>query len=238
MSTRRPPFQVRIARILDLTPSVRDIQFQYLNPDDLQFRCGQFVMLHVPSEPKSVLRAYSIASSDQDTLGFRLLFKYVPNGKASEYVWKLKANDQVLCSGPFGRVFFEEPPAEQIVFLCTGTGLAPHLSYLQSKIDILQNHKVFLFFGVTQESEIFCEQDLIEIQKKMKHFHYHVVLSRPSLHWTGRKGYVQDFLHETHYLQHPTDFYLCGNGQMIKETKDLLERNGIEPHKIHSEAFF
>jgi len=238
MSTRRPPFQARVEQILDLTSSVRDLRLNLLDSKDFSFRCGQFVMLHIPGDPKPVLRAYSVASSDQDPGALRLIFKFVPGGKASEFIWKLHQGEILNLTGPFGRVFFVEPPPDQVVFVSTSTGLAPHLSYLLSKKTALQKSKVVLYFGVRSESDIFCEKDLLAIQKDWPQFQYHVVLSRPDLHWTGRKGYVQDFLHETHYQKHRTDFYLCGNGQMIKETQELLERNGIGPDQIHSEAFY
>jgi ferredoxin-NADP reductase len=238
MSTRRPPFAARVQEILDHTPSVRELRFELPTGQEFSFQSGQFVMLHVPSANKPLLRAYSVASSDQFTNAFRLIFKYVPQGAASEFVWSLKGSENLTFTGPFGRVFFKEPVADQVVFLCTGTGIAPHLSYLHSRSHLLMNKKCFMFFGVAQEADIFCERELLEIKKTIPHFHYEIVLSRPSLHWTGRRGYVQNFLHETHFDKHKTDFYLCGNGAMIKETRELLERHQIAPEQIHSEAFF
>jgi ferredoxin-NADP reductase len=227
-----------VQRILDLTESVRDVYFELQPGSDFQFHAGQFVMLHVPAEPKPVLRAYSIASADTDKTGFRLLFKFVAGGIASDFIWKWQEQQVLQFTGPFGRVLFQEPVPTQVVFLSTGTGLAPHLSYLISKLDLLKQTKCFVFFGVTNESEIFCEKELIALKSQIPHLHYEIVLSRPSLHWTGKRGYVQDQLIHTHYTTIPTDFYLCGNGQMIKETREMLEKNGVSPDKIHSEAFF
>ena len=63
-------------------------------------------------------------------------------------------------------------------------------------------------------------------------------VSRPSTEWTGKKGYVQNFLSETGYKEIPTTFYLCGNGGMIKESKhQLLEIDGLDKTRVWAEAF-
>jgi CDP-4-dehydro-6-deoxyglucose reductase len=62
-------------------------------------------------------------------------------------------------------------------------------------------------------------------------------LSRPQSDWKGKVGYVQNFIEEFDYLSRPTTFYLCGNGGMIKSTKETLLSQGFDPKKIWVEAF-
>lgn len=238
MSSTRVMYKMKVVEIIDHTPAIRELIIQTENPELFQFKAGQFVTLHVPQEPKPAMRAYSIASSDEQQNGFRLLFKYVENGVASTYVWALKAGDQLNFTGPFGRVFFKEPPTPQIVFLNTGSGLSQHYCYLMSKKKQFPNLRYRLLFGIRTEKDIYYRPELEALKKELSDFQYEYVLSRPSENWTGKKGYVQNFIHEFDYKNIDTTFYLCGNSGMIKDVKhQLIEIDGIDKSKIFSEAF-
>jgi len=231
-------YNMHLQQIIDHTPNVRDLVLKCKVPQSFQFKAGQFVMLHVPQpEGKPALRAYSIATDDQDLTGYRLLFKYVETGKASEFVWALKGDETLQFTGPFGKVFFQEPPTEQIIFLNTGTGLSQHFSYLQSKKNQYPNLKYRLLFGVRTEKDMYYQDHLNKLQTKLTNFKWEFVLSRPQDSWTGKKGYVQNFIEEYDYLNVPTTFYLCGNGGMIKEIKHRLAEQNFDPKKIWVEAF-
>jgi len=231
-------YQMQLAQVIDHTPNVRELVLKCSEPQNFQFKAGQFVMLHVPQpEGKPALRAYSIASDERDLGGYRLLFKYVENGKASEFVWGLKGGETLQFTGPFGKVFFQEPPTEQIVFLNTGTGLSQHLCYLLSKMDQYPNLRYRMLFGVRTEADMYYGDQLNELRNKLSNFEWEFVLSRPSDSWKGKKGYVQDFIKSYNYLEIPTTFYLCGNGGMIKQVKEILHTQQFDMKKVWVEAF-
>lgn len=239
MSSLRTIYQTTISKIIDHTPTVRELIIKANTPSEFQFKAGQFVMLHVPQEgPKPALRAYSIASDERQKDGFRLLFKYVDNGLASKYVWDLKGDETLNFTGPFGKVFFQEPPTKQIVFINTGTGVSQHLCYLHSKKEQYPELKYRMLFGVRSEKDMYGQPDLDALVQELPDFKYEFVLSRPQDSWTGKKGYVQNFLSEIDYKTTPTTFYLCGNGGMIKEVKhQLLEVDGLDKAHVWTEAF-
>jgi NAD(P)H-flavin reductase len=230
---------MKVEKIIDHTPTVRELVIKAAEPAQFSFRAGQFVMLHVPQAAgKPALRAYSIASDDRDKSGFRLLFKYVDNGIASTFVWALKGEETLQFTGPFGKVFFQEPPTEQVVFLNTGTGLSQHLCYLLSKKEQYPLLKYRMLFGVRSEKDMYLKDELEVLSKELNDFKYEFVLSRPGETWTGKKGYIQNFLNEYEYKKTPTTFYMCGNGGMIKEVKhQLIEVDGIDKSRIWAEAF-
>lgn len=238
MSSARTIYKMKIKKIIDHTKSVRELIIETSEPNEFNFRAGQFVMLHVPqSESKPALRAYSIASEEQNKHGFKLLFKYVDQGKASEFVWSLKGDETLQFTGPFGKVFFQEPPNEQIIFLNTGTGVSQHLSYLLSMGHKYPDLKYRMLFGVRHETDIYYQDVLEYLTQKIKNFKYEFVLSRPEGDWQGKKGYVQNFLNEFDFKNTPTTFYMCGNGGMIKEVKLMLSEAGFDSKNIWSEAF-
>lgn len=234
----RTIYRMKVLGIEDHTHNVRELVIGTEEPSEFKFRAGQFVMLHVPQEgAKPALRAYSIATDERDHKGFRLLFKYVENGLASAYVWSLKGGETLQFTGPFGKVFFQEPPTEQIVFLNTGTGLSQHLSYLLSKKEAYPNLRYRLLFGVRSQRDIYHQQELEQLSAHLTDFKFEYVLSRPEAGWSGKVGYVQNFIKEFEYTKHPTTFYMCGNGGMIKDVKAILEADGIEKTRIWAEAF-
>lgn len=238
MSQARSLYHFKVNKIIDHTKEIRELILELTNQPQFKFKAGQFVMLHVPVEgAKPALRAYSIASTDQQENGFKLIFKFVEGGLASKYVWALNENETVQMTGPFGKVFFQEPPDEQIIFLNTGSGISQHFCFLESKMHQYPNLKYKLFFGVRTEKDIYYESELKRLQKSLPNFEYHYVLSRSET-WAGKKGYVQHCLKEIDYINTPTTFYLCGNGGMIKEVKhQLLEIDKLEKNKIWAEAF-
>lgn len=239
MSAIRQNRKFIVSHIKDHTPWVRELRLECVEPKEFTFRAGQFVMLHVPDPdaPKPALRAYSLASSEAHKTGFTLLFKFVPNGKASIFVWQLRGGEVLDFTGPFGRVFFEEPPTEQVIFLNTGTGVSQHYSYLESKKEQYPNIDFYLYFGLRNEEEIFFQDELEKLKSQMPRFQYQFVLSQASAYWTGLRGYVQDHLPKHGVWTRPTSIYLCGNGQMIKQTKELLFEKQFDPKRLHFEAF-
>lgn len=236
-SKKRIVFKSRVDKIIDYTPDFRELWLQLTEPLELNFKAGQFLMLHVPSEAKPVLRAYSIASNDKDKSQVKLIFKYVQKGIASEYVWKLTQGKEIQFTGPFGRVFFKEPASEQIIFLNTGSGVAQHICFIKSHADQIREKKISFFMGLRSETDIYFEEELKAVQREFKNFNFNYVLSRPNENWKGLKGYVQNQIDGLNYIQTPTDFYMCGNGMMIKDVKEKLASHGISPANIIYEAF-
>lgn len=234
----RTVYQMKVTEIIDHTHNIRELNLQTQDSQEFKFRAGQFVMLHVPQvEGKPLLRAYSIASSEKRSNGFRLIFKFVDNGAASKYVWALKGDETLQFTGPFGRLFFQEPPTEQIIMLNTGSGVSQHLCYLLSKKDQHPNLKYRLLFGVRNTNDIYHDKLLNELSKEMPDFKYDFVLSRADENWKGKKGYIQNHIQECGFMDTPTTFYLCGNSAMIKATKEILETAGFPKERIWAEAF-
>lgn len=240
MSNLRFPYEFKVEKIIDHTHEIRELYLKLTNAAEFSFKAGQFTMLHVPVEgaTKPALRAYSIASTDAKKDGFKLIFKFVDNGIASQYVWALKGGEILTMTGPFGKVFFQEPPTEQVIFLNTGSGISQHFCFLESRMKQYPNLKYKMFFGVRREIDIYYVSELERLQKELPNFEFHFVLSRASESWTGKRGYVQHHLKDVDYKNTPTTFYLCGNGGMIKEVKhQLFEVDGIDKSKVWAEAF-
>ena len=189
----RQLLKMRLKEIRDYNPLIRELFLQCEDPAQFHFKAGQFVMLHVPAEPKALLRAYSIASDDRRKDGYRLIFKFVEGGLGSKFVWSLKGGELLDFTGPFGRVVFSDPPREQVIFLNTGSGVSQHFSFIESNVEKHPDVKYRLLFGVRTEADIYYVEELERLKKLARDFKYEFVLSRASESWTGKRGYVQNF---------------------------------------------
>lgn len=234
---KRVIYKSKIEKIIDHTKDIRELWIRLTAPQEFSFRAGQFLMLHVPGETKPTLRAYSIASSDKEKSLLKLIFKYVKTGVASEYVWRLEPGEEIQFTGPFGKVFLKEPVSDQVIFLCTGSGVAQHICFIKSHADILRDKDISFFMGLTNEQNVYFETELKQVQSEFKNFKFSYVLSQPSGEWSGLQGYVQNQIAHLKYKTVTTDFYMCGNGMMIKHTKEKLAVEGILPTHIIYEAF-
>ena len=232
-------YPMRIVDLKDLTKRVRWLKLKNESSETFSFRAGQFVNLQVPQgkDKRPLQRAYSLASSDQVLNQFELLFNYVPKGIASEYIWNCMKGQLLHFTGPFGRLFFKEPPSSHLFFLNTGTGISQHYSYLQSYKKKYPSLNCLLLFGLRYEEDLFYKEEMENLKKKWPHFRYKYVLSRPSRSWQGESGYVQDFLYRTDWKKESSTFYICGNGNMIVSTKKYLLSKGVAVEHILSEAF-
>ena len=210
-----------------LTPTIRELVIAFPAPEQMLFQAGQFVIFHVPTAGKSAKRAYSIGSSENRSDQIRLVFNLVPGGVASEYVRSLEIGAKLEISGPFGKLFFQEPATKQVVFLCTGAGISQHMSYLLSSAHKYPETSYRLLLGVWNEDEIFYQKELKEIAKKNPNFDFEYVLDHKLTDWSGKIGFVTQYCNDLKYMERETTFYLCGNPAMIKDMKSILSDAGF-----------
>lgn len=233
-------YKCRLASINDLTPTLRELKIEVLEPKPFEFKAGQFIMLQVPEQQtgKLVMRAYSIASDDREKNKFTLLIKLLEQGKSSDFIRELNGGEELLIKGPFGKLFFKIPSAKQAVLLCTGAGLSQHMSFLLSHIEECPDTKFSLLLGVWNENEIFYKKELDTMKARFKNFSFDYVVDKPLKDWKGKTGFVTDFLDDYDYKNIDTHIYLCGNPNMIKNAKGILiEENSFPPDRILAEAF-
>ncbi len=234
-----------------ITPSVVELRVATLKP--LRFEAGQFVALEVPGlpepgtwKPRTVKRLYSLSSAPGKADGreFELCIKYQKGGLGSEFVKRLKAGDEFNMRAPFGDFVYDSEPSRSACFIATGTGIAPMRSIVMSEhFQSQPPKKALLLFGAPDAGEILYpgvfEQHGCEVVHALSRLGREQ--SPASTRFTTQfKGRVTDYLKSlpAHWNWHGTDFYLCGNGEMIREVTQLLkDAHGVSPQAIRAEAF-
>ena len=129
-------FTAQVGHIDTLTHDVRGIRLELIHPTEIRFQAGQFVSFEVPKPglPFPVTRPYSIASPPSDRYVIDLLLNLVPGGPGSTFLFSLQSGDPVSFRGPAGTFVLREYRDRRLLFVATGTGLAPIRSMLHARL--------------------------------------------------------------------------------------------------------
>ena len=95
-------YKTLLTKKQQLNSSTYLYHFDLIEPKEIIFIPGQYVILKVPSEKGPVSRLYSIASPNTKKNSFELIIEIIPGGLASNYLFSLKENTEVVFQGPAG----------------------------------------------------------------------------------------------------------------------------------------
>lgn len=234
-------YTAEVTEILDLTEQTRQFNLCIPEMESFEFVPGQFITLDLPigEKRRDRWRSYSIASAPNNKNKLSLCIVRNPQGKGSTYLFEeIRKGSKLSCKGPDG--VFTMPPltGRQLIFVCTGTGIAPFRSMLQT-IDqkSLDFDSIHLIFGTRFSSQILYREEWEALAVKYPQFQWDVVLSRETGH-SYHSGYVHD-LYTSLYSKPVSErhFYLCGWTPMIDEAVRRLKELGYSEAQIHFELY-
>lgn len=226
----------RVASTTDLTHDVRLIRFDLVQPTTLPFEAGQFVSFAVekPGLPHPLTRPYSIASSPAHTDWIELLLNRVPNGPGSGYLFSLHPGDEVTFRGAAGTFVLRPYTDRRILFVATGTGIAPIRSMLLARLP--SPTPVTLVWGLRSERDLYFQDELSDLTARYPEFTAVTTLSQPSEGWSGERGRVQHVVEREVTTVDDLAVYLCGGSEMIKSVVAMIRARGACP--IHREQYY
>ncbi|MFV0377437.1 MAG: ferredoxin--NADP reductase [Mangrovibacterium sp.] len=188
-----------------------------------KYHAGQHLSLGIQGDYQS--REYSIYSGENDE-NLEVLVKEVEDGYFSPKLSKLKPGDLVEVNGPFGKFKIDEKKLadHKFVFIASGTGIAPFRSMVRTYPTI----NYTLIHGVRYGKEAYDREEYAP--------------QRYILCTSGDKsgqvhGRLTTYLKKTSF-DATTQFYLCGNSNMIFDALELLKEKGFDREQIHCEVYF
>ena len=222
----------KISVIEKLTDDVIKVVLRLPTNSNFNFNSGQYVNII----KGNLTRSYSIANCSDHKNQLEFFIKNHENGLMSEYFFnEAKINDLLRLEGPIGTFFLRESSFKNIVFLATGTGIAPIKSILE-RLDKLheqyQNKNLWVIVGARHQEDLFYKPNFKKLNIK-----YIPVLSRQNNDWKGAKGYVQDIVLKQEIDLENTQVYACGSNDMINSAKDLFFKNNLKENNFFSDAF-
>lgn len=230
-----------------LAEGVYLFRFKLIDPKELLFSAGQYMIMEIPQPDKTVKKRFiSIASPQQDSLEFEGVMKIIPGGVASTFLLGLKEGDQVHFQGPAG-VFTLQNNNHRNIFIATGTGIGPIRSMITSNILPVTNHS--LFWGLKTLNDLYFFEELKDIAQKNPQFSLKICLSKENaldaVIEENRKYFVLGRVTKeldnltTNYKLLTTnfEFYLCGAKEVVDSLRQYLLEKGVNPENIHTERF-
>lgn len=251
--------EVAELRVLEKTVWSKTLfSFRTTRPEGFRFEAGQFARLGLnPSRltaldeasDETVFRAYSIVSSPYDEY-LEFFSVVVPEGAFTSRLQYLQAGDTLfLEKTPYGFLTlsrYQSPAPKDLWLFATGTGLAPFLSMLQS-LEVWEAYEdIVLAYSVRYEGDLAYEQEISELSERFgalvenpARLHFVPIVTRhnenparlskrlPELLSTGE-------LEKTVGLALSSDashVMLCGNPQMVDDTKDALKAMGFSMNR-------
>ncbi len=230
-------YDAKISKIISLSETVKHFVLDYAPECDTKFIAGQFMMVHLEKDGKPHKKPYSIASSPSLNKQIELSIKKVEGGYVSSWFFTLKEGDTIHTSLPYGFFTVREPWQDNIVFVGTGTGVAPLRGMIHALYEKGCTKDIWLIFGNRYETDVLYHDEWRELEKKHKNFHFIPTVSRPKT-WTGETAYVQEIVKKT-FAGRSTglDFYGCGLVPMCQQLKSTLLEMNIPKEQIHFEQF-
>ncbi|PTV44344.1 ferredoxin--NADP(+) reductase [Acinetobacter oleivorans] len=220
------------------TPTL--FSFTMTRPAYFKFTAGQFARIGLKVGEELVVRAYSVVSSPFDeTLEFFSIV--VPDGAFTSNLQHLKVGDELYLEKiPYGYLTlarYQQPLPHDLWLLATGTGLAPFLSMLQDFDTWSKYQKINLVYSVRTAAELAYVDRIQEIAETFGEGHIgfkfiSIITRDPSAQLHDRLP----VLIENGELEKvagielspaTSHVMLCGNPEMVDDTKDALKRRGL-----------
>ena len=186
-----------------------------INPrEDINFLPGQYMKLRY----KNIERSYSISAYDRSKKNVSFLIKRYEDGEMSRILFDgiVKIDDLIQLNGPFGTFHFNFDNNKNVIFLATGTGIAPFISILSDMNEKRAKQKVFLFWGNRTQKDFFKLPNYENLDIK-----FYKVLSRENIQGF-KHGYIQDVMANTISDLENYVFYACGSNQMVEDAEKKL----------------
>ena len=224
------------------TPSLFTLRLT--RPADFRFVPGQFARLGMElpdpasGEISTLWRPYSIASAERDD--FLEFYSIVaPGGPFSTKLVTMKVGDTLkVDKTAFGFLTTERfVDGQDLWMLATGTGLAPFLAILEEPATWAQYQRVILVHSVRQPDELAYQERIRTLTAPYAgRFQYVPTCTRAALPGALSKR-ITTLLQEGDLERHVglqidqerSRLMICGNPEMVDETRKLLGERGLTP---------
>ena len=231
-------FTAHVESIKHLTHDVRQLALCLIEPKTINFKPGQFISFEMPHPQtgRLVTRAYSIASQPSQSDVITLLFNLVPGGPGSGFLFHLKEGDKTHFKGPAGHFYLRDDPGRDLLFIASGTGIAPIRSMLLANAERPDARPATLFWGLRSQQDLYYQEELAELTNRTPTLTAITTLSRPEPGWSGSSVRVLRLIEERIASVKNLAVYLCGNSTMIADATSLLQQKGLCP--IYREKYY
>lgn len=219
---------------------------EYLNADVLgirlepsrpfEYKAGQFLNLF---KDEDTARCYSLASVPALNEALYLHVRRVPNGLVSGWIFEnIKAGDDVTISEAAGDCFYVSGnPAQNILLIATGTGLAPLYGIIRDALLNGHQGKLSLYHGSYNMDGFYLVEQLQRLAQIHPNFSYLPCVSDGEAPNGYRSGMVLDVALADNPDLTGWRVFLCGNPNMVNAAKQQTFFAGASMRDIFADPF-
>jgi len=229
------------------SPDVHSAIYKLKIPDglDFSFKAGQFVQLSMddfklrgnPNLPKWTSYSISSGEGEKGALEFAIRLLDTP-GFTNHLKTHCVVGSKINVRGPFG-VFTIKQEAKRLIYIGTGTGVAPLLSHIRTLLNSGSTIPITLFFGFKNPDVYLFREELERMAKEHPNFRLEPTITDLGREdWQGRMGIFHDFFPTYNFEgKEETDVFICGNPKMVEDVKTILPQIGFKAENIHIEPW-
>jgi len=226
-------FPCRISCLEDLSPDVMKVSLRLPPGASFSYRAGQHIDVIAPL---GMRRSYSLANKASSKGEIELHIRRVVGGGMSQYWFEqAKSNDLLRINGPKGTFFLRSIEGLDLIFLATGTGMAP----IKAMLEDLASNQVFgrprsikLFWGGRCIQDLYWDPVIPDVT-----FEFRPTLSKADSGWKGSRAYVQDLALMGVDDISNVSVYACGSSTMIKSAQSQFLAAGLKSDRFIFDAF-
>ncbi|GJL54095.1 MAG: hypothetical protein NPIRA02_12270 [Nitrospirales bacterium] len=231
-------YSARIEEIRDLAPNIRELTLSLVDPDHRTFHFlpGQSIAVEIePTHAQvSSVRYYSLASPPSHATRLTLLLSLADQGDGATYLFEQSEGDMVQFHGPHGTLHLRATEQKNILFVATGTGIAPFLSMLSAILETTPAYVIRLIWGLRSERDVYYQEELQALADTNPCFSFVTTLSRAQSTWVGETGRVTDVVARLPSVE-DLAVYVCGHRTMVQDVTRIVRAKGHCP--IYHEQF-
>ncbi len=254
---------LRVKSLVRETKQAVSVHFEVPEPleETFSFKQGQYITLKLRDDGGEFRRSYSMSSSPlEDKL--QITVKKVDDGRGSSLICDdIKEGDELEVSPPQGKFYTPLHPEQKKIYymIAGGSGITPIMSLIKTTLEVEPLSTVVLFYGNRDVESIIFHEELEQMAKRyegqffVEHALSHV--SKPAGSLLGglfkksgpglmdsHKGMLTPKLLQKLFNKHPfgnksAEFFICGPGDMIKNTEEFLLNLGVDKKQVHREYF-
>ena len=160
-----------------VTPDLRHLVLELVEPREIKFFPGQYVDIAVPGTDET--RSFSMANTScRDSGQLEFVIRVYPDGLFSHFLdTGLTIGDRLDITGPFGVFTLREGRDSDLIFIGGGAGMAPILCLLRSLVERGISRKATYYYGARRRQDLCFEKELRALEETLPGFRYVPALS-------------------------------------------------------------
>ncbi|HEY0793428.1 MAG TPA: MOSC and FAD-binding oxidoreductase domain-containing protein [Chthoniobacterales bacterium] len=235
---------LRVAKVNRETANVISLSLEQTDGAPLPAALpGQFLVLRLRLQPglPPILRNYSMSGAPGAN-AYRVSIKHELNGAASSFLHNhVNAGDVLEVSAPRGGFTLRSGDGP-VVLVSAGIGATPVLPMLHALAAGSSAREVWWLYGARNRHEHPFANESRGLLQKLAHGQSHIVYSKADAEDQlgvdyDSAGHLTVSLVDRLRVPRDADFYLCGPPSFLRSFTAGLGGWGVEPTKIHAEAF-